>query len=86
MGQFPHAQVPDSLQEDERASAFMEDVRLLLSQLRILGNLVNLVGGNGAPEGVVTAHGGSLYLRQDGPPWLYVKEAAGLTNTGWVSK
>lgn len=39
--------------------------------------------GQGSPEGVVTAAGGTLYQRADGPPWLYVKESAATVSTGW---
>jgi len=43
--------------------------------------------GAGAPEGVVAADAGSLYLRTDGGAGtsLYVKES-GTGNTGWVAK
>lgn len=57
-----------------------------------LGNLPSAIGkrwlsGNGAPEGVVTAPTGSLYLRGDGGAntTLYVKES-GVGNTGWIAK
>lgn len=86
MGQFPHAQIPDAFQDDERTAAFMEDLRKLAAAMKILGNVVSITAGNGSPEGVVTERGGSLFLRQDGPPWFYVKETAGLTNTGWMAK
>lgn len=45
------------------------------------------LGGEGSPEGVVSAPVGSLYLRSDGGPGstLYVKES-GSGNTGWSAK
>jgi len=44
-------------------------------------------GGNGSPEGVVTANVGSLYMRLDGGALtsLYVKET-GTGDTGWAAK
>jgi hypothetical protein len=43
--------------------------------------------GTGTPEGAVAAPIGTLYLRNDGPPALYVKEAGTATDTtGWVAK
>lgn len=44
--------------------------------------------GSGAPEGVVSAPVGSIYLRTDGgaSTTLYVKESGGTGNTGWVAK
>jgi hypothetical protein len=46
-----------------------------------------LSSGTGAPEGVVTAPIGSLFMRTDGgaSTTLYVKES-GVSNTGWVAK
>jgi hypothetical protein len=46
-----------------------------------------ILSGTGAPESVVTAGVGSLFLRQDGGAntTLYVKES-GTGNTGWVAK
>lgn len=43
--------------------------------------------GTGAPNGVVSAPVGSIYLRTDGgtSTTLYVKET-GTGNTGWVAK
>ena len=48
---------------------------------------IKLTSGSGAPEGVVTAPIGSLYLRSDGgtSTTLYVKQS-GTGNTGWVAK
>lgn len=48
---------------------------------------VKVHNGTGAPEGVVTANVGSLYLRLDGgaSTTLYVKES-GTNATGWVAK
>ncbi len=85
MGQFPHAQIPDAFQEDERTSAFMEDARKLLSAIKILGNGVSIVAGSGTPEGAVTEKGGSIFIRTDGPPWLYQKRTAALNSIGWVA-
>lgn len=46
----------------------------------------NLFTGTGSPEGVVTARGGSIYLRTDGgqSSTLYYKES-GTGSTGWVA-
>jgi len=46
-----------------------------------------IYSGSGAPEGIVTAGVGSIYLRKDGgaATTLYVKES-GTGNTGWVAK
>lgn len=46
-----------------------------------------VIGGSGAPEGVVIAPQGSLYLNSNGGTntTLYVKES-GSGNTGWVAK
>lgn len=54
--------------------------------IRLL-NTVRIIPGAGAPEGVVTAPVGSLYLRTDGgaSTTLYVKQS-GSSNTGWVAK
>lgn len=51
------------------------------------GTLQYIIPGTGAPEGVVTAPVGTLYLRTDGGTGttLYVKEL-GVGNTGWVAK
>lgn len=48
---------------------------------------VTVSTGAGAPEGVVTAPVGSMFLRNDGGAGstLYVKES-GSSNTGWVAK
>ena len=87
MGQFPHASVPDSLQEDDQAANFMDDLRLLATQLQILGDKIIIRTGNGTPEGVVTAVQGSLFLRMDGgaTTTLYVK-TSGSGATGWTAK
>lgn len=61
------------------------------SQMRatqfITGAGASLRGGEGSPEGVVTAVVGSLYSRIDGGAGtsLYVKQS-GTGNTGWVAK
>jgi hypothetical protein len=46
-----------------------------------------VTAGSGTPEGVVTAHPGSLFLRVDGGAGtcLYVKQS-GSGNTGWAGK
>lgn len=45
------------------------------------------IRGNGAPENVITAPIGSMYLRANGgaSTTLYVKES-GTGNTGWIAK
>lgn len=47
-----------------------------------------ILSGAGAPNGVVPANIGSMYLRTDGGAGttLYVKESGNGTNTGWVGK
>lgn len=44
--------------------------------------------GEGAPESVVTASRGCMYLRTDGGAGttFYVKETGDNTNTGWTAK
>lgn len=44
--------------------------------------------GDGSPEGVVAARVGALYTRLDGGAGttLYVKEAGGVSSTGWAAK
>ena len=86
MASFPHASVPTSLQEDEQAASFLEDARLILKEVQILGNGIFWRAGNGSPEGVVTARPGSLFSRLDGPPTLYVKQTGVNTSSGWVAK
>ena len=87
MGQFPHASVPISLQEDGHAADFFDDVRLILKDLRILGEGIYWAAGMGTPEGVFVANPGSLYSRLDGGAGtsFYVKES-GTDATGWVAK
>ncbi len=48
---------------------------------------LNIFQGTGAPENVIAAPVGSLYLRTDGGTntTLYVKES-GTGNTGWAAK
>jgi len=50
--------------------------------------LTHIDQGVGAPNGVITASVGALYLRLDGgaATTLYVKESGVNTNTGWVAK
>jgi hypothetical protein len=87
MAQFPHASVPVSLQEDEQAANFFDDARLILKDLRILGEGIYWAAGTGSPEGVHEANVGSLYTRLDGGAGttLYVKES-GTSSTGWAPK
>lgn len=87
MGQFPHASVPTSLQADEHAANFLDDTRLILKDLRILGEGIFWAAGTGTPEGVLEANVGSLYTRLDGGAntTLYVKES-GTSSTGWTAK
>ena len=43
--------------------------------------------GTGAPEGVIAAPVGSIYLDDNGgTATLYVKQSGGATSTGWVAK
>lgn len=60
--------------------------RLALDRVEAL-HAVIIQGGDGSPEGVVTAPVGSLWLRANGGAGttLYVKES-GTGNTGWVAK
>lgn len=50
------------------------------------GSLI-MASGTGAPEGVITANVGSIWLRTNGgaSTTLYVKES-GTGNTGWIAK
>ena len=50
--------------------------------------LTHISQGTGAPNGVVTASVGAIYMRLDGgaATTLYVKESGANTNTGWVAK
>lgn len=87
MGQFPWGSVPTSLQEDDQAAAFLEDIRLLLRDIQTMGERVIMRAGSGSPEGVITARPGSLFFRTDGGigTTLYVKES-GTSATGWIAK
>lgn len=60
------------------------DTQLNLNAPGTAGGLALIQAGAGAPEGVVTAPPGSLYLRTDGTSTttLYVKDS-GSGNTGW---
>lgn len=49
----------------------------------ILDDRTHLYTGTGSPEPVRTAPEGSLFLRSDGPPWLYRKVAGGTSGAGW---
>lgn len=84
MGQFPHASVPASY---DQAGNFLDDIRRIVKDLRILGEGIYWASGAGSPEGVLTANIGSLYSRLDGGSGttLYVKES-GTGATGWVAK
>lgn len=55
--------------------------------LSTLNNSALLKIGLGAPEGIVSASQGSIYLRTDGGPTttLYIK-TSGSGNTGWTAK
>jgi len=83
--QFRWESVPPSLKTDELATQFFEDIRLVLSRLYLLSELVDIHVGSGSPETVVTANVGSLYLRTDASPCLWVKQS-GTGNTGWIAK
>jgi hypothetical protein len=87
MGQFPHASVPTSLELDDQAANFMDDLRLLAKDLQILGNGIIIRAGSGTPEGVIVAKQGSLFLRLDGgaTTTLYVK-TSGTGSSGWTAK
>lgn len=87
MGQFPHASVPTALQIDDRAAAFLEDVRQIVKSIQIIGDGIFWATGNGSPEGVVEGRVGSLYSRLDGGTntTLYVKQS-GTGATGWAAK
>lgn len=87
MGQFPHASVPLSLQADEHAANFLDDVRLIVKCVQILGEGLIWAAGTGSPEGQLVANVGSLYSRLDGAAGtsFYVKES-GTGMTGWAAK
>lgn len=42
--------------------------------------------GPGDPEGTIIADPGTIWIRTDGPPWLYVKETGYTNPTGWTAK
>jgi hypothetical protein len=47
----------------------------------------NVVYGTGAPEGVVTADVGTIYVQQDGAPgFVFWFKEAGSGNTGWAEQ
>lgn len=54
---------------------------------RVASGNCYISGGDGSPEGVVTAGKGSMYMRRDGGAntSFYIKES-GTGNTGWVAK
>lgn len=55
--------------------------------IKIQNTDCGIYAGAGAPEGVVTANPGSLYLNTSGgaSTSLYVKQS-GVSNTGWIGK
>jgi hypothetical protein len=73
---------------EAQVTAIVRQQTLTLETLvRQLQSAVALTG-TGSPENVVEAPVGTLYRRTDGGPGtvLYVKEAGGVTNTGWSAK
>ena len=86
--QFPHASIPLTFQDDHQTAQFMEDMRLTVSTIHLLGEGLGVYVGNGSPEGVLAARVGSLYLRKDGGlgATLYVKELGSATSSGWRAK
>jgi hypothetical protein len=67
-----------------------QDRAVAIGKHEVLYNKVNayLFVGTGAPEGVVAAPVGSLFLRTNGgtSTSLYVKETGTTTSSGWVAK
>ncbi len=61
--------------------------RIHQSTFELREGATQIISSTGAPEGVIAAPQGSLYLREDGAagPRFYVKES-GFGNTGWVVK
>lgn len=87
MAQFPHASVPLSLREDDNAADFFNDIRLIVKDIKILGDGIFWASGTGTPEGNLAANVGSLYSRIDGGAGtsFYVKES-GTSVNGWTAK
>lgn len=76
----------DRTLEQQRSGVLEREVDSILSMLRPLAEKVKW--GTGAPESVVVARIGSVYLRLDGgaSTSLYVKEAGDGLATGWQAK
>lgn len=69
-------------------TSFADMARWLAKELQRIEQELSagpVISGLGTPEGAVAAPVGKLYVRQDGPPVLYVKES-GSGATGWVAK
>lgn len=76
------------LQARDDANTWLSDLAIFKhdkSFVQIAG--VKVCGGNGSPEGVITAGTGALYMRWDGgaSTTLYIK-TSGAGNTGWTAK
>lgn len=57
--------------------------QILVKMLQVLNaGGIGTLSGHGAPEGVVTASPGSLYIDLDLPAAIYIK-VLGTGNTGW---
>ena len=79
----------DTLAQGNRElQRFLDDTLVVLKTVRLVGNDLAVYAGTDSPEGVVTEHVGSLYLRTNGgaSTTLYVKESGDGTNTGWIAK
>ena len=76
----------DRSTEQQRSGVLEREIESILSLLRPLSERVKY--GTGAPENVVAARIGSIYLRVDGgaSTSLYVKEAGDGLTTGWQAK
>lgn len=83
MAQINWASAPQT--GNAELDAFLDDLLAIVRTVRLEGNDIEIHAGAGSPEGVVTARVGSVYLRTDGIPSLYVKES-GTGATGWVGK
>lgn len=66
---------------------FLDDLLDAVRPVQLIGNDIEVMAGEGSPEGTITAAVGSLYLQTDGGALtvLWVKET-GTSNTGWASK
>ena len=79
----------DATNNDNRIDDFKANVRLEkgFSFVGGPGNSPSITTGTVAPEGVVTAWRGSIYIRSGlDSNCLYVKEVGLTGNTGWVLK